>query len=85
MPEVIHEISQLEFLIAMRFHACLISAKSGVKTLGINYDKKVQNLSEDIGFPVINMFGCEVKNGINSLLEQITQNYRIPEFTFDVI
>ena len=34
------ELSKLEYLIGMRFHACLVSAKAGVKTLGINYDVK---------------------------------------------
>ena len=85
IPEVIHEISELEYMIAMRFHACLISAKSGVKTLGINYDKKVQILSENVGFPVINMLGCEVEDGIKELLNQSPEDYKIPEFTFSVI
>ena len=83
VPEVIHEVSQLEYFISMRFHGCLISAKSGVKTLGINYDKKVQTLSENTGFSAINMYGCEVKNGISELLSQNPKNYKIPEFSFD--
>jgi len=84
VPEVIHEISQLEYLIAMRFHACLISAKAGVKTLGINYDKKVQSLAENVGFPVINMLGGEVKNGIFQLINKNIEDYKIPEFIFDI-
>lgn len=84
VPEVIHEVSQLEYFISMRFHGCLISAKSGVKTLGINYDKKVQSLSENIGFPAINMLGCEVKNGLNLLSAQNPSEYKIPEFLFEV-
>ena len=84
VPEVIHEVSKLEYFISMRFHGCLISAKSGVKTLGINYDKKVQTLSENMGFPIINMFGCEVKTGIQELLNQDSQKYHITEFHFDI-
>ena len=34
--ECIKEISSLEYLIGMRFHANLIGAKAGVKILGIN-------------------------------------------------
>ena len=83
VAEVILEVSKLEYFIAMRFHGCLISAKSGVKTLGINYDKKVQTLSENIGFPVINMYGCEVKTGIDKLLAQTPEMYKIPEFSLD--
>lgn len=80
--EVIHEVSKLEYFIGMRFHACLISAKSGVKTLGINYDTKVSNLAKNTGFPVINMLGCEVKNGIEELINQNPNEYIIPEFSF---
>ena len=83
VPEVIHEVSQLEYFISMRFHGCLISAKSGVKTLGINYDKKVQSLSENVGFPVINMYGCEVKSGLDLLSAQNPSEYQIPEFSFE--
>lgn len=83
VPEVIYEVSQLEYFISMRFHGCLISAKSGVKTLGINYDKKVQALSENVGFPIINMYGCEVKNGISELLNQCPESYKMQCFSFD--
>lgn len=85
VPEVIHEVSQLEYFIAMRFHACLISAKSGVKTLGIKYDRKVQILAENVGFPVINMIGCEVKGGIDTLLKQNPKEYKMQEFSFEII
>jgi len=85
VPEVIHEVSQLEYFISMRFHGCLISAKSGVKTLGINYDKKVAALAENTGFPVINMLGCEVKDGMKKLLIQNPNEYKIPEFSFDLL
>lgn len=84
VPEVIHEVSKLEYFIAMRYHACLISSKSGVKTLGINYDRKVQTLSENVGFPVINMLGCEVREGIEKLLTQNPDEYSIPGFTFNL-
>ena len=83
VSEVIHEVSELEYFISMRFHGCLISAKSGVKTLGINYDKKVKALAENTNFPVINTFGCEVKDGIHELLNQNPNDYKIPEFSFN--
>lgn len=80
--EGIHEISTLEYFIGMRFHSCLISSKAGVKTLGIIYDEKVKCLAEDVGFPAINMYGCEVKEGISELLEQNPECYKIPQFVF---
>ena len=78
MQEAVIEISSLEYLIGMRFHACLIAAKAGVKILGINYDVKVKNLSEQIGFPILNMFGCEVPDGINKLRNVNSEEYNIP-------
>lgn len=83
VPEVLHEVSELEYFISMRFHGCLISAKSGVKTLGINYDPKVKTLAENMGFPSVNMLGCEVKQGIEELLSQNPNDYKIPEFSFN--
>ena len=82
VPEAIEEISKLEYLIGMRFHANLIAAKAGVKVLGINYDVKVKNLAESVGFPVINMFGCEVSRGMDELTSMSTYGYNIPKFTF---
>ena len=82
VAECINEVSKLEYLIAMRFHACLIAAKSGVKVLGINYDEKVKNLAQSIGFPIINMYGCEAANGIDNLIKENPETYNIPEFSF---
>ena len=82
VAEAIHEISELEYLIGMRFHSNLIAAKSGVKILGINYDIKVKTLSEKTGFPSVGMFGCEVSKGIDALLEVNPENYTLPQFTF---
>lgn len=82
VPEAVEELSKLEYLIGMRFHACLTAAKSGVKVLGINYDIKVKTLAEMVGFPLINMYGCEVESGINSLMDTNTSKYNLPEFKF---
>lgn len=55
VENAIEELSQLEYLIAMRFHANLVAVKSGVKVLGINYDIKVHNLAQYVGFPIIGL------------------------------
>ena len=52
---MIEELSTLKYLIGMRFHACLVSAKAGVRVLGINYDVKVKTLADNIGFPLLEM------------------------------
>lgn len=82
VPEAIEEISKLEYLISMRFHSCLIAAKSGVKVLGINYDIKVKTLAESTGFPVINMLGCEINEGFEKLSETIPSSYKLQNFKF---
>ncbi|MBQ9246098.1 polysaccharide pyruvyl transferase CsaB [bacterium] len=53
--KVINDIAQMNTIIAMRYHACLIAIKAGVKLLPINYDIKVETLSKDFGLNYINM------------------------------
>lgn len=53
--DIVENISELEFLIAMRFHAILTALKSGVKTCAINYDIKVEKLAKDANLPIISM------------------------------
>ena len=82
VEETITKLSQLEYLIGMRFHACLIAAKAGVKVLGINYDIKVKTIAENVGFSTISLSGTDIKNGIKSILETNPENYTIPNFKF---
>lgn len=53
--DAIDIISNLEYLIAMRFHANVAGIKSGVKTLAINYDIKVEKLAKEYNLPMINL------------------------------
>ena len=53
--EVFEKISELEYMIAMRFHANVVAIKTGVKTLAINYDIKVKKLAEEYNLPVIEL------------------------------
>ncbi|MCD8377157.1 MAG: polysaccharide pyruvyl transferase CsaB [Candidatus Gastranaerophilales bacterium] len=55
LAEVITHIAELDCLIAMRFHACLVGLKYGVKTLPIAYDPKVESLAKDAGVPYLQM------------------------------
>ncbi len=52
--KVTEDISSCEAIIAMRYHACLVSVKSGVKLLPVNYDIKVQSLANDFDLICIN-------------------------------
>ena len=53
--DIITNISKLEYLFAMRFHAVLVALKCGVKTCAINYDVKVEKLASDANIPIISM------------------------------
>ena len=83
--KTIEELSKLEYLIGMRFHACLISAKARVKTLGINYDVKVQNLAKAVGFPSVKLDEKTLTGKFEELLNIDTSQYKIPEVKFPEI
>jgi len=84
--EIIERISQLEYMISMRFHACLIAAKYGIKTLAISYDYKVQKLAEELELPCINLdYNTDFETAFISLKNVDTQNLLnlVNDKTFD--
>ena len=85
VEDAINELSNLEYLIGMRFHANLVAAKAGVKILGINYDVKVLNLSKHIGFPIIGLEEDNFDTEFEELLNLDTSKYNIPTFEFPEI
>ncbi|MDE6138917.1 MAG: polysaccharide pyruvyl transferase family protein, partial [Candidatus Gastranaerophilales bacterium] len=50
-----YNLAQAEYLVAMRFHAIIIGLLAGVKTLGINYDIKIEKIAAEFNLPLINM------------------------------
>ena len=52
---IIENITDLEYLFGMRFHALLIAVKAGVKSCAINYDIKVENFAKEYNLPVISL------------------------------
>ncbi len=59
IEQIIENISGLEYMFAMRYHALVVGLKAGVKSVAINYDAKVQKLAEDAGLPIISMNASE--------------------------
>ena len=53
--DVFEKVSDLEYMIGMRFHANVVAIKCGVKTLAINYDIKVKKLAEEYHLPIIEL------------------------------
>lgn len=77
--EVLERIAQLEYMIAMRFHANLIAIKQGVKSLAICYDVKVEKLAEEAEIPYASMSADEdyeyLFNQLKSLDRQTLLDY----------
>ena len=67
--EVFEKISDLEFLIGMRFHANVVAIKSGVKALAINYDIKVKKLADEYNLPLIELKQKDFSKEFDSLIE----------------
>ena len=80
VEEAIKEISQLEYLAGMRFHACLAAAMSGVKVMGINYDIKVKTLAQETGFPLAELSGENLDECFDRMISANPYDYKIPEF-----
>lgn len=53
IEQTIDYLAGMDCLIAMRYHACLISAKYGVPFLSITYDPKVKNLAKELNAPYV--------------------------------
>ena len=67
--EVFEKISDLEFLIGMRFHANGVAIKSGVKALAINYDIKVKKLADEYNLPLIELKQKDFSKEFDLLIE----------------
>ncbi len=53
--DIIEKISKAEYLIAMRYHAIILGLLTKTKVLSINYDIKVDKISDEFGLPMINL------------------------------
>lgn len=73
IPQLIERVGEYDYLIAMRFHACLLGLKYGIKTLAISYDPKVKILAENASIPYLVMDSSE-NNYVNAFdeMEKLT-------------
>lgn len=51
IDETVKSFSELDCLIAMRYHACLLSLKYGIPTLALSYDEKVEKIADRFSLP----------------------------------
>ena len=80
VSEALAELSGLEYLIGMRFHACLAGVKAGVKVLGIDYDIKVKTLAQETGFALVELTGENMSESFDKMFSINPYDYKIPEF-----
>ena len=59
--EIIEKTADLKYMIAMRFHACLLALKYGIKTIAINYDIKVKTLAQEFSIPCMELTNPSVE------------------------
>lgn len=57
--QIFYNMSKLDYLVAMRFHANLIALKYGIKTLAVCYDEKVEKLATEAQIPYVSMLADE--------------------------
>ena len=53
--DIIEKTADLKYMIAMRYHACLLALKYGIKTIAINYDVKVKTLATEFLIPCLDL------------------------------
>jgi len=69
--KIIEDICNLDELIAMRYHACLIAIKANVKLLPISYDIKVETLAKEFNLEYIDINRQE---NIENIFKSYTEN-----------
>ena len=82
--QITSNISRAQYLIAMRFHAIIIGLISNTKTMGINYDIKVEKLAKEFEIPLIELegdFETQFKDLKNLDITELSK--RINSKTFD--
>lgn len=53
--EMVDSFRNLDALIAMRYHACLLAIKYGIPTLPISYDQKVEKLARELNLEFLTL------------------------------
>lgn len=71
VEQTIEKFAKLEFLVAMRFHACVLGIKTGIKTLCISYDPKVKTLCQDAKIPYLDLNDYDDISSYFGLLKRI--------------
>lgn len=55
IDQTVQSFSNLDYLIGMRYHACLLALKYGIPTLALSYDEKVDKIAKRFDLPCSNL------------------------------
>ena len=70
--EYVRHFAELEYMIAMIFHACILALKCGIKTMAISYDDKVQKLADEAGIPALSLINPQDLDVLFSMLKSVS-------------
>ncbi len=62
VPDIISSFRNLDYMISMRFHGCLLALKYGIRTCALSYDQKVEKLANELNIPYIDLNNESVSN-----------------------
>jgi len=75
IDETVKSFSELKYLIAMRYHACLLALKFGTPTLALSYDEKVQKIADRFDLPCSFLSTEENLSELVDKLINLNQNF----------
>ena len=79
IKSIVQGFSELEYLFAMRFHACLLGLKYGARVMALSYDIKVENLAKDFELQCINV--AEIPSDYNETFRRYIEFKEHKEIT----
>lgn len=68
IDETIQSFSNLDYLIGMRYHACLLALKYGIPTLALSYDEKVEKIANRFSLPCSHL---DEKEPIDAMIKEM--------------
>lgn len=73
IPQSLSMFGSLDYLIGMRYHACLVAINFNVPTLALSYDPKVKHLAIESKIPCINIDSLRKGKNKSVLLNKINE------------
>ena len=83
IESIVNHFKELEYLISMRYHACLLGTMYGIKTMPVVYDDKILTFAKEVNLPYIKCDFDEMKK--DSFKDLENANYKSSQkFVWDI-